>query len=99
MYPERLKRAREAAGLSLRALAEQVGVSHAAIKKYEDGTNTPDSSQLIKLAKVLKVRSEYFFRPFSVQLDKTVEYRKRANTPDKLLKRIRADVEDQAEPA
>lgn len=32
MYPERLKRAREAAGLSLRALAEQVGVSHAAIK-------------------------------------------------------------------
>lgn len=37
MYPERLKRAREAAGLSLRALAEQVGISHAMIKKYEDG--------------------------------------------------------------
>lgn len=40
MYPERLKRAREAAGLSLRALAEQVGVSQTAIKKYEDGVDT-----------------------------------------------------------
>lgn len=97
MYPERLKRAREAAGLSLRALAEQVGISHAMIKKYEDGLSTPDSSQLIKLAKALSVRSEYFFRPFTVQLDETVEYRKRANTPAKLLKRIHADVEEQAE--
>lgn len=97
MYPERLKRAREAAGLSLRALAEQVGVSQTAIKKYEDGVNTPDSSQLLKLAKTLNVRSEYFFRPFTVQLDETVEYRKRANTPVKLLKRIHADVEEQAE--
>jgi Zn-dependent peptidase ImmA (M78 family)/DNA-binding XRE family transcriptional regulator len=97
MYPERLKRAREAAGLSLRALAEQVDVSQTAIKKYEDGVNTPDSSQLIKLAKALGVRSEYFFRPFTVQLDETVEYRKRANTPAKLLKRIHADVIEQAE--
>lgn len=97
MYPERLKRAREAAGLSLRALAEQVGVSQTTIKKYEDGLSTPDSSQLIKLAKALNVRSEYFFRPFTVQLDETVEYRKRANTPVKLLKRIHADVEEQAE--
>ena len=97
MYPERLKRAREAAGLSLRALAEQVGVSQTAIKKYEDGVNTPDSSQLLKLAKALAVRSEYFFRPFTVQLSADVEYCKRANTPVKLLKRIHADVEEQAE--
>lgn len=96
MYPERLKRAREAAGLSLRALAEQVGVSHAAIKKYEDGVNTPDSSQLLKLAKVLGVRSEYFFRPFNIQLE-GIEYRKRANTPKKLVNRIHANVVEQAE--
>lgn len=97
MYPARLKRAREAAGLSLRALAEQIDVSQTAIKKYEDGVNTPDSSQLIKLAKALNVRSEYFFRPFTVKLDESIEYRKRANTPAKLLKRIHADVEEQAE--
>lgn len=99
MYPERLKRARKATGLSLRALAEQVGVSQTTIKHYEDGLSTPDSSQLIKLAKALGVRSEYFFRPFTVQLDTSVEleYRKRANTPVKLLNRIHADVEEQAE--
>lgn len=96
MYPERLKRAREAAGLSLRALAEKVGVSHAAIKKYEEGVNTPDSVQLLKLAQALGVRSEYFFRPFEVHLQ-GIEYRKRANTTQKLLKRIHADVLEQAE--
>ena len=96
MYPERLKRAREAAGLSLRALAEQTGVSYAAIKKYEDGVNTPDSSQLLKLAKALRVRSEYFFRPFDIQLE-GIEYRKRANTTQKLVKRIHANVLEQAE--
>jgi Zn-dependent peptidase ImmA (M78 family)/DNA-binding XRE family transcriptional regulator len=96
MYPERLKRAREAAGLSLRALAEQVGVSHAAIKKYEEGTNTPDSNQLYKLAKAVGVRSEYFFRPFEIQLE-GIEYRKRTTTTQLLLKRIHADVLEQAE--
>lgn len=97
MYPERLKRARKAAGLSLRALGERIGVSQTTIKKYEDGINTPNSSQLIKLAKALGVRAEYFFRPFTVKLDATIEYRKRPTASSKLLERIRADVEEQAE--
>ncbi len=33
----RLQQARKAAGLSLRALADRINLSHAAIKKYEDG--------------------------------------------------------------
>lgn len=97
MYPERLKRARKAAGLSLRALGEQIGVSQTTIKKYENGINTPNSSQLIKLAKALGVRTEYFFRPFTVKLDANIEYRKRPTASSKLLERIRADVEEQAE--
>ena len=51
MIGERLLRARKAAGLSLRALAEQVGVSQTAINKYEKGELTPSSGQLLKLAK------------------------------------------------
>ncbi len=47
----RLQQARKAAGLSLRALAELVRLSHAAIKKYEDGIVYPSSDVLIKLAK------------------------------------------------
>ena len=42
------------------------------------------------------MRSEYFFRPTVVELAGT-EYRKRANTPMKLLHKIKADVLDQAE--
>jgi len=96
MFAERLVRARKAAGLSMKALAEEVGVSANAIKKYEHGDNMPSSPNLLKLAKALEVRTEYFFRPLKVEL-KGVEYRKRANTPQKLLDQINGDVLDQAE--
>lgn len=96
MIGERLLRARKAAGLSLRALAEQVGVSQTAINKYEKGELTPSSGQLLKLAKALGVRTEYFLRPTTLQLQ-GVEYRKRSSTPQKFLDQIAADVTDQAE--
>jgi len=66
MFAERLERARKAAGLSMNALANEVGLSANAIKKYEHGTAMPSSSNLLKLAKALDVRTEYFFRPTKV---------------------------------
>ena len=96
MFAERLIRARKAAGLSMSALAMQVGVSANAIKKYEHGDNMPTSTNLLALAKALDVRTEYFFRPIKVEL-KGVEYRKRASTPKKILNQINGDVMDQAE--
>lgn len=96
MIGERLIRARAASGLSMKALGEAAGVSANMIKKYEHDTSMPSSGVLIKLSKALQVRSEYFFRPSKVKLS-AVEYRKRANTPKSILKRIEADVLDQAE--
>lgn len=96
MFAERFERARKASGLSMKALAEEVGLSANAIKKYEHGLTMPSSSNLLKLAKALGVRTEYFFRPTKVQLE-GVEYRKRASTPQKTLNRINGDVIDQAE--
>ena len=96
MIGERLKRARAASGLSMKALGEAVGVSANMIKKYEHDISMPSSSVLIKLSEALQVRSEYFFRPSKIELS-SVEYRKRANTPKSILKRIEADVLDQAE--
>lgn len=96
MIGDRLKRARAAAGLSMQALGEQVGVSATMIKKYEHNESMPSSGVLIKLAKSLGVRSEYFFRPVHIEL-KGVEYRKRASASASLLKIIEADVLDQAE--
>lgn len=96
MIGHRLERARKAAGLSMRDLAADAGVSANMIKKYEHDDSMPSSGVLVKMAKALGVRSEYFFRPVTVELT-GVEYRKRASTPKKLLRKIEADVLDQAE--
>lgn len=63
----RIKLARAKAGLSLRELAELVGVSPTAISKFERGEATPRQSTLLKLAKALSVGIEYFFREIRVQ--------------------------------
>lgn len=96
MIGQRLYRARKAAGLSLRDLAAQVDLTHAAIKKYEDEQATPTSSTLLKLARALKVRTEYFFRPETVALD-GIEYRKRSTLPKKRLDAITHEIIDQIE--
>lgn len=96
MFSTRLQRARKAAGLSLRDLGERVGVSHAAIKKYEDGAAMPSSDILIGLSRSLKVRTEYFFRPDPVALE-GIEYRKRSSLPKKRLDAITHEVIDQIE--
>ncbi len=96
MFNTRLHRARKAAGLSLRDLGERVGVSHAAIKKYEDGAAMPSSDILIGLSRALKVRTEYFFRPDPVALE-GIEYRKRSSLPKKRLDAITHEVIDQIE--
>ena len=98
MIGSRITRARKAAGMSLRALAEQTGVSHTTINQFEHGTLTPSSEQLIKLGQALRVRIEYLLRPERAGLDlEEIEYRKHSKTPRKVLDRITADVLDQAE--
>jgi Zn-dependent peptidase ImmA (M78 family)/DNA-binding XRE family transcriptional regulator len=96
MFGIRLQRARKAAGLSLRALGEKAGVSHAAIKKYEDDLSLPSSDVLIQLSRVLDVRTEYFFRPTLVTLE-GIEYRKHHSLPKKQLSAITSEVMDQIE--
>lgn len=65
---ERLKSARKRAGLDLRALAAQVGVSAQAISKYERGLDIPGSAVLIRLAQALGVSLEWLLRPTQVTL-------------------------------
>ncbi len=76
MIGERIKQARQASGLSLRALAERVGVSAQAISKYERDLDTPSSDVLLRLAQALSVRLDYFFRTRNVTLSEA-NYRKR----------------------
>lgn len=96
MLGSRIQRARKALGLSLRDLGEQVALSHAAIKKYEDNDVIPSSDILIKLAKALHVRVEYFFRPERFTLQ-NIHYRKHADMPERQLDEITAKILDHIE--
>lgn len=53
-----LRTLRETHGLSVRALAERVGVSKVTIWKWERGDNEPRNRHLLPLAKALQVRPE-----------------------------------------
>ena len=96
MIGARIKMARQAAGLSLRALAEMAGVSAMAISKYERDEMAPGSDVLLRLAKSLDVRVEYFLRRESADLE-SVEFRKRAALSKAHERQILADVRDRLE--
>lgn len=96
MIGDRIQQARRASGLSMRDLAEKVGVSAMSISKYESNKITPSSGVLLSLSKALGVRTEYFFRQAKVEL-KEVEYRKHSKLPKKVLNKIEGDVIEQVE--
>jgi len=96
MIGDRIKQARKASGLSMRALAEQAGISAMAISKYENNKSTPSSGVLIALSQILDVSVDYFFRQAKVEL-KEVEYRKHSRLPKKTISRIEGDVIEQIE--
>ncbi len=96
MMGERIKQARKAAGLSLRALAEKAGVSAMAISKYENNRSMPSSGVLLALAKALGVRTEYFFRRVSVELV-NIKHREHHLLPENEEQKVMADVKEQLE--
>jgi len=98
MLGERIRQARQANGLSLRALAEKVGVSAMMISKYERAGSVPSSEVLLALAEALGVRTEYFFRRATIDLER-VEHRNqhRWKLPKLAEAKVLADVRDQLE--
>lgn len=100
MLGERIKQARIGAGLSLRGLAEKTGnyITAQVIQKYETGKSVPGSDVLIKLARALGVKVEYFFRPDSIFVSLSAPaYRKRASMSAKSQLAIQAKVKEQIE--
>ena len=91
MIGKRIAQARKSASLSLRALAQKVGVSQTTISKYEKEQSTPDSTMLIALAKALGVKVAYFFKVNSGVTLSNLEYRKR-KVSQKELESIKSKV-------
>ena len=98
MLNERLQQARQARGLSLRALAERVGVSAVMLSKYERGQSVPSSNVLLELSDALGVRTEYFFRKAKISLERVQHRNKhRWKLPKLAEAKVLADVRDQLE--
>ncbi len=93
---ERIRLARKAAGLSLRALADQIGISHTMVAKLEKGEAVPASGMLLKLAQALGVKVAWIMRPTRHSLT-AIEYRKKSNLPAKERHRVMARVRDHFE--
>lgn len=91
----RLKLARSAAGLSLRALEGRIGrrVTAQAIGKYERDETMPSSGVLIALAEALGVTVEYLTSDQDLVLE-AVEFRKKAISRKREERRVQAGVVD-----
>lgn len=65
VYSRRLREARDAHGISQRALGIEAGldefVASTRVNRYETGVHQPDLQTLQRLAKVLKVPTAYFY--------------------------------------
>ena len=93
---ERIKQARKASNLSLRKLAEEVGVSAMAISKYERDQDVPGSGVLLRLSGALKVKLDFFFRPAAPNIQLQA-YRKHAALGIKEQETIRMRIQDWVE--
>lgn len=98
MIGNRLKRAREAMGFSLRELEAAINglVSAQAIGKYERDEMMPSSTVLLALAKALKVRPDYLLATREIELT-GIDFRKAPHTGAKEERAVEAAVLDRVE--
>ncbi|TYB30754.1 MAG: helix-turn-helix domain-containing protein [Candidatus Mcinerneyibacterium aminivorans] len=95
---KRLKIARKIKGFSQEKLSQKLNkeVSKQSISKYERGLMNPGSSIVNKLAEVLDVKIDYFFRPFKNEL-KSLNFRKKTKLSKKNEDKIKFEVLDKLE--
>ena len=93
MIADRIRLARNKAGLSLRDLAAEMDnlVTAQAIGKYERGEDIPSSKVLSALAKALKVSISYLLDTQGLVLS-GVEFRTKANTTGKDRAHVETEV-------
>jgi Zn-dependent peptidase ImmA (M78 family) len=77
----------------MRALAEQAGLSHNQIAKYERGDDIPGSAALLRVSDALGMSPDYFFREPSVSLG-AAAWRKKSSMGVRKEKQVLARIED-----
>lgn len=98
LFGRRLAQARKMKGWSMEELGNALtpAVSRQAINKYEKGKTMPDSAMLLAFVAALGVKPDYFFRPFTVEVDR-VMFRKGLRFPEKKATSIREHVREALE--
>ena len=91
---DRLQMARQAHGLSLRALAEKLEISAQALSKYERGADMPGSTILLAMAKFFGVRVDYFCRANQVVMTDGPEFRAKNAFRIKQQNTLQARIQD-----
>lgn len=100
IFGKRLANARKIRCLSQRKLSEKLNgiVSSNAIAKYEAGKMLPSSNTLIALSKALDMEIDYFFRPFTFQIDSDkFEFRKKSSLGIKYVNALKGIIVTQVE--
>lgn len=99
-FAKRLMQARLKAKLSMEKLSEKMDgiVTKQAISKYEKAMMMPSSTILIAMAEALNVDLDYFFRPFTFDLDQfKVSFRKKSDTTVGDQKALEVQIQDELE--
>lgn len=100
VFARRLKQARILKKISMDQLVSSIGgvVSKQAISKYESAKMMPNSNVLAALAIALDVDPDYFFRPFTFDLNEfQVSFRKKSNTSAKDVNALKVRIQDEVE--
>lgn len=100
VFAQRLKQARILKKMSMEQLASKMGglISKQAISKYESAKMMPNCTVLVALATALDVEADYFFRPFSFDVDNfEVSFRKKSDTSSKDANALKVRIQDEVE--
>lgn len=100
VFAQRLRQARILKKMSMDQLVGMIGniVSKQAISKYESAKMMPNSTVLVALATALDVDPDYFFRPFTFDLNNfQVSFRKKSDTSAKDASALKVRIQDEVE--
>ena len=99
-FAKRLQQARLKARLSMEKLSEKMNgiVTKQAISKYEKAKMMPSSTIIIAMAEALGCDFDYFFRPFTFDLDEfKVSFRKKSDATAGDQKALKVQIQDEVE--
>jgi Zn-dependent peptidase ImmA (M78 family)/transcriptional regulator with XRE-family HTH domain len=82
--PKTLTEAREARGLSQKALADRLGVTRAAICQYESGQRSPSREVLLRISFGLGMPTHFFMQDDGYRVSTPVFFRSQASTTKSL---------------